>query len=85
MGRKRLVIPAISVTVALAAVAVAVVVTVQRRRIQPASEVITRVVGDQDVAHQVLLPRLQQRTVVVVDRPHNPGDVFKPGGPPRIM
>ena len=84
MGRKRLVIPAISVTVALAAVAVAVVVTVQRRRIQPASEVITRVVGDQDVAHQVLLPRLQQRTVVV-DRPHNPGDVFKPGGPPRIM
>ena len=82
MTWRRLFIPAASVTVAALAMAVGVFVTDQRRHSQPQSDVITRVAEGKGPRHQVLLPRLQRRTVVVVDRPHNPDDSFRPGQPP---
>lgn len=81
MSWRRRVIPVVSVVVALGAVAAGVVVTMQRRGAQPLSEVITAV-GPGGPQHQVLLPRLENRNVVVVDRPHNPDDNFRPGEPP---
>lgn len=82
MTWRRRAIPAASVAVALLAIVIAVVVTVQRRSSQPLSDVITTVGEGRHPRHQVLLPSLQRRTVVVVDRPHNPDDNFRPGQPP---
>ncbi len=81
MSWRRRIVPVVSVAVALGAVAVGVAVTLQRRAAQPRSEVITAV-GPAGPQQQVLLPRLEKRVVVVVDRPHNPGDNFRPGEPP---
>ena len=82
MTWRRRAIPVASVAVALLAIVIAIVVTVQRRGSQPLSDVITTVGEGRDPRHQVLLPRLQRRTVVVVDRPHNPDDSYRPGQPP---
>ncbi len=77
--RHRLILASIAVVV-LAAVTV-VVVDQRRKQSRPLSQTITTVVGD-DQTHQVPLPLLERRTVVIPDRPSNPGEGFQPGLPP---
>lgn len=70
-----------SVCVALLSLVVMVGFSSHRKQATPRSQAITTVV-DGNPQHQVLLPRLQRRTVVVPDRPYNPSDTFRPGEPP---
>lgn len=68
----------LSVVIALAAIAAAVVVTRQRAQTRTRSAVITQPAPELGPEAHILLPDLDEATVVVPDRPHDPSELRDP-------
>jgi len=72
MNPRRLIIPTLSVLIVIAALVALVWVRGERSKRETLSDVITTVPEGEPVHRQILLPKLEDRTMVVPDRPHNP-------------